>query len=163
MKSKKLSIFPAQEIHNRCIWEWRNEYKTRLMSLNSEFIPWETHKEWFIKSLKNSKSHIYIGIFENQPVSMVRYELSRNFKNAYEISILVKSKFQGLGIGQELLNESLEIFFRRVSIKNRIIACVKKTNQISKNLFKKNGFFVYKETEDLSYYSLEPDQYLNNL
>ena len=157
LRSKKLSILPAQELHARCIWEWRNEYKTRQMSLNNEFIPWETHKEWFTKSLKNSKSHIYIGILENMPVSMVRYDFSENFKNTYEISILVKSEFQGIGIGQELLNGSLEIFLKKVSIKNRIIACVKKTNQISENLFKKNGFFIFKETEDLSYYSFEPN------
>ena len=128
------------------------------MSLNSEFIPWETHKEWFVKLLKNKNSYMYVGIFENQPVSMVRYDLSSNFKNTYELSILVKSNFQGIGLGKELLNRSLEIFFKKVSPKNRVIACVKNTNQTSKNLFKKNGFLIYKETNDLFYYSYQSDR-----
>lgn len=157
LKNKKLLISPVEESHAKCIWEWRNEYATRQMSLNSEFIPWETHKKWFSKLFKNKNSYMYVGIFENQPVSMVRYDLSSNFKNTYEISILVKSKFQGIGLGKELLNGSLEIFFKKVSPNNRIIACVKNTNEISKNLFKKNGFLIYKETNDLFYYSFQPD------
>ena len=34
---------------------------------------------------------------------MVRYDLSKNFKKSFEISIAVKTKFQGIGIAKKLL------------------------------------------------------------
>ena len=151
-KDKKFVISKAEEIHAKFIWKCRNEPSTRLMSLNSEYITWENHKEWFFKALKNSNTHIYIGNLEGKPIAMVRYDLSNNFEKSYEISIFVKSKYQGLGMGKELLKESLNILFKKIPLNHNIIACVKKTNEISKILFKKYGFEISTETDDLIYY-----------
>tara|TARA_Y100000589_G_scaffold218367_1_gene206004 strand:- start:10584 stop:11093 length:510 start_codon:yes stop_codon:yes gene_type:complete len=154
-KDKKFVICEAEEIHAKLIWEWRNEPSTRLMSLNTEYIPWENHKEWFIKALNKSNTHIYIGILEGKPIAMIRYDLSSNFEKSYEISILVKSKYQGLGLGKDLLKRSLNILFKIIPLNHHIIACVKKKNEKSKILFKKNGFEISSENDQFIYYSLK--------
>ena len=91
---RDLLISEAKEIDAKFLWELRNEYSIRLMSKSTELIDWETHKEWFLNSLKNDDSNIYVAFFKNEPVAMVRYDLSKNFKKSFEISIAVKTKFQ---------------------------------------------------------------------
>ena len=85
---KDLLISEAKEIDAKFLWELRNEYSIRLMSKSTELIDWETHKEWFLNALKNDDSNIYIAFFKNEPVAMVRYDLSKNFKKSFEISIV---------------------------------------------------------------------------
>ena len=71
------------------------------------------------KYLKNDDSNIYIAFFKNEPVAMVRYDLSKNFKKSFEISIAVKTKFQGIGIAKKLLQESMKLLAGKV---NKVIS-----------------------------------------
>ena len=54
-------------------------------------------------------SNIYIAFLKNEPVAMVRYDLSKNFKKSFEISIAVKTKFQGIGIAKKTASRIYEI------------------------------------------------------
>jgi len=152
---ENLRISEAKKKDSEFLWELRNEYPIRLMSKNTEIIEWETHKEWFLNALKNDKSHIYIGFFKKQPVAMIRFDLSENFKKAFEISIAVKTKFQGIGIAKKLLQESIKILASKVNKGYQIISIVKKINQKSIKLFKKYGFILIDESKELFYYSLK--------
>ena len=105
---EELLISEAKVNDSKFVWELRNEYSIREMMKDTSFIDWKTHEEWFQKVLFNDNSHIYIGFFKNQPVAMVRFDLSENFKQAFEISIAVKTKFQGIGIAKKLLQESIK-------------------------------------------------------
>ena len=123
---KDLLISEAKEIDSKFLWELRNEYPIRLMSNSTELIAWETHKEWFLNALKNDDSNIYIAFLKNKPVAMVRYDLSKNFKKSFEISIAVKTKFQGIGIATKMLQESIKLLADKVKEIFRLFRLLKK-------------------------------------
>ncbi len=150
-----LLISEAKEIDAKFLWELRNENSIRLMSKSSELIDWETHKEWFFNALKNDDSNIYIAFFKNEPVAMVRYDLSKKFKKSFEISIAVKTKFQGIGIAKKLLKESIKLLASKVNRDFQIISIVKKINSRSTKFFENYGFILINQSKELFYYSLK--------
>ena len=150
-----LLISEANTIDSKFVWELRNEYSIREMMKDTSFIDWKTHEEWFLKVLFNDNSHLYIGFLENKPVAMVRFDLSENFKKAFEISIAVKTKFQGIGIAKILLQESIKLLGCKVKKGYQIISIVKKINKKSIKLFEKYGFILIDQSKELSYYSLK--------
>jgi len=152
---KDLLISEAKEIDGKFLWELRNECSIRLMSKSTELIDWETHKDWFLNALKNDNSNIYIAFLKNEPVAMVRYDLSKNFKKSFEISIAVKTKFQGIGIAKKLLQESIKLFAGKVKKDCQIISIIKKINSRSIRFFEKSGFVLTNQSKELFYYSLK--------
>jgi len=152
---KDLLISEAKEIDGKFLWELRNECSIRLMSKSTELIDWETHKEWFLNALKNNDSNIYIAFLKNEPVAMVRYDLSKKFKKSFEISIAVKTKFQGIGIAKKLLQESIKLFAGKVKKDCQIISIIKKINSRSIRFFEKSGFVLTNQSKELFYYSLK--------
>ena len=152
---KDLLISEAKEIDAKFLWELRNEYPIRLMSKSTEIIDWETHKEWFLNALKSDSSNIYIAFLKNEPVAMVRYDLSKNFKKSFEISIAVKTKFQGIGIAKKLLQESMKLLAERVNKDFQVISIVKKINSRSIRFFENYGFVLINQSKELFYYSLK--------
>ena len=152
---KDLLISEANEIDAKFLWELRNENSIRLMSKSTELIDWETHKEWFFNALKNDDSNIYIAFLKNEPVAMVRYDLSKKFKKSFEISIAVKTKFQGIGIAKKLLHESMKFIAGKENRDCQIISIVKKINTRSISFFENHGFVLINQSKDLFYYSLK--------
>ena len=152
---KDLLISEAKEIDSKFLWELRNEYPIRLMSNSTELIAWETHKEWFLNALKNDDSNIYIAFLKNKPVAMVRYDLSKNFKKSFEISIAVKNKLQGIGIAKKLFSESVKLLAGKVNKDCQIISIVKKINSRSIRFFENSGFVLTNQSKELFYYSLK--------
>ena len=150
-----LLISEAKATDSKFIWQLRNEYSVREMMRDTKVIDWKTHQEWFSNILFNDNSHIYIGFFKNQPVAMVRFDLSENFKQAFEISIAVKTKFQGIGIAKKLLRESIKILAYKVTKGFQIISIIKKRNMKSIKFFEKYGFILVDESKELFYYSLK--------
>ena len=150
-----LLISEAKEIDAKFLWELRNEYPIRLMSKSTELIDWETHKEWFLNTLKNDNSNIYIAFLKNEPVAMVRYDLSKNFKKSFEISIAVKAKFQGIGIAKKMLQESMKLLAGKVNKDCQVISIVKKINSKSIRFFENFGFVLINQSKELFYYSLK--------
>ena len=125
------------------------------MSKSTELIDWETHKEWFLNTLKNDNSNIYIAFLKNEPVAMVRYDLSKNFKKSFEISIAVKTKFQGIGVAKKLLQESMKLLALKVNKDCQVISIVKKINSKSIRFFENFGFVLINQSKELFYYSLK--------
>ena len=148
-------ISEAKSIDSKFIWELRNQNSIREMMLDTKFIDWETHQDWFLNMLFNDNSYLYIGFYKNKPVAMVRFDLSENFKQAYEISIAVKTKFQGIGIAKKLLQESIKILAYKLTKGFRIISIVKKKNRKSIRFFESYGFILIDQSKELFYYSLK--------
>ena len=151
---EELLITEAKENDSKFLWELRNEDRIREMMKDTSVIDWKTHEEWFQKVLFNDDSHIYVGFFENQPVAMVRYDLSENFRQAFEISIAVKTKFQGIGIAKKLLQKSIKRLAFKVNKSFQIISIVKKNNKKSIKFFESYGFFRMYQSKEFFYYSL---------
>ncbi len=82
------------------IYEWRNAYETRRYIFNSELIPLDDHRNWYLKTLENPNRILLIGEIENKPVGVLRYDFT---ENDALVSIYLVPGGQGQGVGSQLL------------------------------------------------------------
>ena len=97
---KKITICEVKNEHIREIWELRNEFNTRRMMGNTNIIKWEEHKEWFIRVSKDPNYFIFICNYCKNTIGVSRFNLSKDFQEAYEISIILNSEYRGKGIAK---------------------------------------------------------------
>jgi UDP-2,4-diacetamido-2,4,6-trideoxy-beta-L-altropyranose hydrolase len=122
----------------RTLWEWANEPATRAASFSDDPIPWETHKEWFMKKISQSDVYLWIGVDEDdKPVGIVRFE--PNDGGGFLVSIAIDRQKQGKGIGRSLLHIGIARMLSTYP-HHVIHAFVKTTNGPSLALFDRAGF-----------------------
>ncbi len=128
----------------KLIFDWRNDPLVREVSFSSDEITWESHLNWFKRTLENPLRKIFIGLYQknSEPFGQVRFDSK---DNEAEISIVIAPDHRGKGLGLFLINEGvLKISGLNTNLQ-KIIAYIKPTNIASKNVFKKAGF-IYSET-----------------
>ncbi len=132
---------------SRRIWEIRNHPDVRKKSGNSEIIAFNKHDNWFNEKYFVKNDNIcYVLTVDNEVAGYCRLDLD---KNNYVISIAVDSAFHGKGLGNFLLNQTLQKYNKSKSI----IADIKKDNIISIKLFERNGFEYFAKDEENFHYS----------
>ena len=62
----------------------------RKNSFNSDFISYDTHIEWFHKSLENEDRKIYIAQYEKKPIGQIR--IDKVNEECVEISYSIKTE-----------------------------------------------------------------------
>jgi UDP-2,4-diacetamido-2,4,6-trideoxy-beta-L-altropyranose hydrolase len=134
---ERLKLRPANLNDCKIMWEWRNDPETRKVSFNTEPIPFDEHKEWFYKSLKDPSRHIYIIMLENKKVGVVRLDVNNS---EAEIHINIAPDSRGMGIGPRAIKRACEKAFE-LGVK-RIKATIKPENKASISAFSKAGFIV---------------------
>jgi RimJ/RimL family protein N-acetyltransferase len=148
--TRKVKLRRANIRDARDIWEWRNDPLTRSMFLNSDFIEFKEHRDWFAKKLSNKNCFCYIGETFSMKSGVVRFDINR--KSA-EVSINVNPKFRGLSISQTLLKDSISDFYLKSKIPN-LVANVKENNKPSIRLFESLGFEYCAKNKKLLTYRL---------
>ena len=113
------------------VYKMRNSEIMRKNSLNKRKIKYSSHKNWFIKFIKENK--IYLVHYNQKYAGYLRLEFKK--MNKIEVSIFVKEKFQNKNIASRTLKFALLKFK-----KYNFIAKVLKKNFISQSFFRKNGF-----------------------
>tara|TARA_Y100001935_G_C16974308_1_gene345616 strand:- start:48 stop:515 length:468 start_codon:yes stop_codon:yes gene_type:complete len=113
------------------VYKMRNSKIMRNNSINKRKIKFNTHKVWFKEFLSQNK--LYLVKFNLQYIGYLRLEFKKFDK--IEISIFIKQKFQNKNIASKILKFALVKFK-----KYRFVAKVIKSNLISQNFFRKNGF-----------------------
>ncbi len=132
----QISLRKAKIEDSVLYFEWVNEPSVRLNSLNSEYIHWENHQEWFLKKIKNLDSFLYLFEFSNKKIAQVRIDF-QNQVGLIDYSIDVN--FRGLGLGRIILKKT--IIQLRNELKNFTLnAIVKKENKASLEIFRTIGF-----------------------
>lgn len=132
---------------SKMIWEWRNDPLTRQMSRNQDFIPWESHKEWY----KNSKNALLIAMHESQPIGVMRFDSID--PTTAEININLAPTQRGHGLGTQVLLAASRHAFLHMSL-NEIVAQIKAENAASKKAFEAAGFHLKNKDSQLLTYSL---------
>lgn len=90
-----LHIRPVTMQDARLLYEWRMDEDSRLMSLNSSVVTYESHEEW----MRQFSGLWWIGEIEGVPVGTVRISpLPTSF-----VSIIVAPAYRGYGIAARLL------------------------------------------------------------
>lgn len=140
LEGEKL-ISQAQREDSRAVWEIRNHSKNRPLFNNSEPIEFEQHDEWFENQYFSDKGNIcFVLKSEGKVIGYCRFDLK---DNQYLISIALAPEYQGKGLGNTLLAESLKSLGRD----REILAEIKKDNDNSIKLFERNNFEKYSENE----------------
>jgi RimJ/RimL family protein N-acetyltransferase len=144
-----MKIVEVTELFIKDVFEWRNDKISREMSFSSEKIKFESHLYWFKNMMNDKNQFVYIGIEEDERVGICRFNLDQKNKFA-EVSINLNPKMRGKNYGFQLLSQSIERFFEKHKID--LIAKIKETNEPSKKLFSKAGFFIHDKEDNFLYY-----------
>ncbi len=132
-----MHIREAVESDCMFIFNWRNDFYTKKMSINNTKISYDDHCVWFNESLNNPVKVIYIGENNHNKIGVCRFDLDKNNSIA-EVSINLNPIFRGKGYGKDLLISSIEKFEKEY--KFLLLAFIKKENIASQNLFEFVGF-----------------------
>lgn len=123
----------AQASDAKQVFSWQAYPGARKFARNPQAPRWEEHLDWFNRSLKNKKRHMYILQVFDMALGFLRVDI--NSQSKHEVSILISHAFYGNGLGKiglELLREE----FAGIDL----YAYIQKENIPSQKIFKKCGY-----------------------
>ena len=120
----------------RLLWEWRNDPLLRETSLNQDFIPWESHSDWFDHKLSSVDCRIWILQGNGSSVGQVRYDRDGE---TVELTYSIAEIFRGRGLGTVLLQKSVPLACLELGTA-KLIAFVKQGNLASIRTLNRSGF-----------------------
>ena len=127
---------------------WRNDPNAREFSVHFDPIPTDEHIRWYSARLARVRLEpFFMFVVNREAVGMSRLDITAEFTDKYEISILVDPNQQSKGIGTKIIEMTCESFFKLHPDKS-IIARVHKQNFTSQRLFIRAGFSPLKSTAD---------------
>lgn len=139
MSAQKIKLRRVQPEDCLMLWQWVNDSSIRSASFTSQHIPWETHRQWFIKKLQDPDCYYWIAINEHhKPIGQVRFDLTRATHEA-TISMSLAPNWQGLGYGASVIKTASNLLFEQTPIQV-IHALIKAENHRSMKTFEKAGF-----------------------
>ena len=143
-----LQIKKATLDDSRDVWSWRNDDTTRRMSITTDEISWESHNNWFEKSLLSMDKFLYVGLLESDgtKVGICRFDIDSN-EDIAEVSMNLNPNKRGQGLSSKFLSEAIRSFFKERQID--LVAAIKKQNVASIKCFTKCGFVF--DSEDSAY------------
>ena len=147
MTSPELILRAASLEDARLLWEWRNDALTRENSMNTEEIPWESHREWLEKSLANPSRHIQIGEEGGLAVASIRFD---RLERGWELSWTVAPTARGRGVGTRAVQAAL-----RARPGSPVWARVKVDNAASAAIARKAGMQLSHRDQQLLYFVSE--------
>ena len=135
--SHRLDLRPAKEEDCEVLWQWRNEEDTRKWSFNTEYIPYEEHKKWFLSKLINADSLILIVSEGQRNIGQVRFDKSSD--GSAEVYISISAAERHKGHGSDALKIACQYAVRKLNV-TRMIAHIKDGNEASIGVFTRAGF-----------------------
>jgi len=136
-------------------FKWANEDSVRMLSYNSEKIPYEEHVKWFNHQLLDENCFMFIF---SSIVDFGQVRIQKISNTDAVISISLDKSFRGKGLGIQMLMMSIELFRKSFPL-IKINAYIKIENIASKNIFERSGFF-FKEV--LIYKTRKSYHYINS-
>jgi UDP-2,4-diacetamido-2,4,6-trideoxy-beta-L-altropyranose hydrolase len=114
-----------------------NQDSVRKASFNSEIIDFNNHKKWFDNILKSRDEILLIALVKSEVIGQLRFSIKDD--NCI-IGISLLEKYQGKGLGKELL--ALGIYYMKNNYPNiqEFHAFVKHINIGSQKLFESLNF-----------------------
>lgn len=135
--AQNMVLRTAEPIDIHDVYELSNENEVRKNSFNSNHIEFEDHEKWFKNKIEDQDNIFLIIKSGNDFLGQVRFDLAENDAT---ISISIAKNFRELGLGGNILEESIK--YLKVNSPNiKIIkAYIKESNKKSVRLFEKMGF-----------------------
>jgi UDP-2,4-diacetamido-2,4,6-trideoxy-beta-L-altropyranose hydrolase len=131
------------------VYQWRNAESTRQHIFNPETIPYESHKEWFTKTLENPDRILLIGEIGSHPAGVLRYDMDGN---EARISVYLVPGNHGHGTGSQLIRCGSEWLRQHHPHIRAINAEIFRENIASLHAFAAAGFkehhLIFKEVQE---------------
>lgn len=121
------------------LYRWANDPVVRENSFNVEPIPYETHRNWFNRIMKDENTAQFIMMDEETPVGQIRLSID---EDTAEIGYSIDPGFRGRGYGRtiiQLINEKVKTEYPGIK---KLVAKVKPANIASKDIFEKEGYEI---------------------
>jgi len=136
--SHQLSLRPAEEGDCELLWQWRNEENTRRWSFNTDYVPYEEHKNWFLSKLNSADSEVLIVSDKSKrKIGQVRFDISPDGSAEVDISISVKERNKSYG--SAALRLACQYALRKFNMA-KVVAHIREENKASISAFTKAGF-----------------------
>lgn len=114
-----------------------NDPECRKSAFNTKDIPFDEHREWFVKKIYSPDSRMFVLEAGRNQVGQVRFD--KRTEQLAEIDVAVSKDFRRFGIA----SHAIPLICRQIlkeKFAHMILARVKKDNKASLKTFKKSGF-----------------------
>ena len=131
------------------IYEISNDPTVRKFAINRKPIEREEHIEWFQRV---DRELFFVAEVGGKVIGQVRFQ--RVAPDTFEVSISLHPDWRGKGLGKLLLREGVEKVLKRFP-GAKILARIRRENEISKKLFEGFGFEFLREENGIEIYTYE--------
>lgn len=131
------------------IWKIRNHPNIRLASSNTQEFLLADHNKWFIEKYFTDQDNLCYVLEDDRVIGYCRFDYDKK-NNYYVVSIAIDPDYHGKGLGNQLIYQSLSLFIQTKKVV-KVFAEIKKDNNKSLGLFKKNNFMIADEDENNLY------------
>lgn len=132
------------------ILDWRNDFASRAMSINSHMISWDEHSSWFSEMLENILHLGYIGEINGEKIGVVFFKVHEG--NA-RVSITLNPRHRGKKMAVVLLGKAMRKAQNDYSEIYEFFAEIHNTNNASIKIFTKHGYKLFSKSNLFSKYT----------
>lgn len=137
---------PAKFSDARDLFDWRNDFETRAMSVNQSPLSWDSHVKWLENTIADKDRWLLVSeIGDLGKIGSCRFDNVASEHLAY-VSLMINPKFRGSGFGLKVLESSLDFYFE--SCEFDVIAKIREGNLRSVSTFTRAGFELIGPTND---------------
>lgn len=140
-----LALRPATLEDSHTLWSWRNDPATRAASRQGKVIAWDTHTDWFARTLADPGRVLWVAHLQGCRVGVIRFDAMADGRQ--EVSLYLDPGLHGLGLGAALLSAGELALAQRLG-PTEVHAEVLPDNPTSQRLFQAAG---YQATSALTY------------
>jgi RimJ/RimL family protein N-acetyltransferase len=124
------------------LWNWRNHPEVRKWCFSPEKVDLRTHKEWFLKKIKDPNTLIYIALNRlGEKIGQIRFDLKND--SAF-VSISLNPIFFNKGYGSKVIEQGTSLCLHAFKNAKQCLAEIIDSNIVSKNAFIKAGYKFWK-------------------
>jgi UDP-2,4-diacetamido-2,4,6-trideoxy-beta-L-altropyranose hydrolase len=138
LENDELWLRSAKPSDARQVWLWANDPEVRLVSFNSNPIPWESHQPWFTRKLEDDSSVLLIAckLEDDAPFGLIRFDLE---SGEAVVSVMLDSQSRGHGLGSRVLERATQRLFATREV-TTVRAYIKTDNSRSHRAFARAGY-----------------------
>jgi len=136
--NKQLEVRPARVDDTELMYEWRNDSRTRAVSLDPALLDHAKHFDWVKQTLSNPNRCLLVGQIGQLPVGVIRFD--KLHADSAEISLYLNPDLYGLGLGSALLRAGERFFSGDNKNRTEFVATVLSGNSPSEKLFESCGY-----------------------
>ncbi len=138
------------------IWAWRNDPRTRAMSITPAPVAWDVHRAWYEATLTDPDRRLFLGVLEppGQVMGICRFDL-KSPEGPAEVSINLNPAMRGKGLSIPFLRLAIDRFLAERCID--LVALIKRENEASIQCFSKSGFVLDRDDGGILHFRCRPD------